>query len=73
MANRKPKSISNLTSALRKAVANTEANYHELERQTGVKRQSLMKFVRGEQSLRLDMADRLAKYFGLELTERKKK
>ncbi len=73
MANRKPKPTSNLTSALRNAVANTEANFYELERQTGVKRQSLMKFVRGEQSLRLDMADRLAKYFGLELTERKRK
>jgi plasmid maintenance system antidote protein VapI len=73
MAKRKPKPISNLTSALRKAVADTDDNFYELERQTGVKRQSLMKFVRGEQSLRLDMADRLAKYFGLELKERKRK
>jgi hypothetical protein len=26
-----------------------------------------MRFLRGEQSLRLDMADKLAAYFGLEL------
>lgn len=73
MANRKPKPTSNLTAALLNAVISSEASYRELERQTGVKRQSLMRFVRGEQSLRLDMADRLAKYFGLELTERKRK
>jgi plasmid maintenance system antidote protein VapI len=73
MAKRKSKLTSNLTSALLDAVISSEASFRELERQTGVKRQSLMKFVRGEQSLRLDMADRLAKYFGLELTERKRK
>ncbi len=67
MANRKSKPTSNLTSALRKAIASSEVSFHELERQTGVKRQSLMKFMRAEQSLRLDMADRLAKYFGLKL------
>jgi plasmid maintenance system antidote protein VapI len=32
-----------------------------------LKRASIMRFLRGEQSLRLDMADRLAAYFGLEL------
>ena len=31
-----------------------------------------MRFVAGKQSLRLDMADRLADYFGLELRKRKK-
>jgi hypothetical protein len=30
----------------------------------------LLRFVRGDQSLRLDMADKLAEYFGLELTKR---
>ena len=52
-----------MTAALRQAIAKSDANFYELERQTGVKRQSLMKFVRGEQSLRLDMADKLAAYF----------
>jgi len=32
----------------------------------GRKRQSIMKFVRGEQSLRLDIADRLAAHFKIE-------
>lgn len=47
-------------------------SFKRLEKETGVLRQSLMKFVRGKQSLRLDMADRLAAYFGLELREKRK-
>ena len=56
-----------MTAALRQAIADTESSFYELERQTGIKRQSLMKFVRGEQSLRLDMADKLAEFFGIEI------
>jgi plasmid maintenance system antidote protein VapI len=53
-----------MTELLRAAL--TEApSLREVERQTGVKRQSMMKFLRGEQSLRLDIADRLASYFGI--------
>jgi plasmid maintenance system antidote protein VapI len=43
-----------------------------IERATGVKRASIMRFLRGETSLRLDMADRLAAYFGLELRPQRK-
>jgi hypothetical protein len=32
-----------------------------------------MRFLRGEQSLRLDVADKLAAYFGLELVRRKRR
>ena len=41
--------------------------YKGLERETGVLRQSLMKFMKGETSLRLDIADKLAEHFGLVL------
>jgi transcriptional regulator with XRE-family HTH domain len=41
--------------------------FRAIERDTGVLRQSLMKFARNESSLRLDVADRLAAYFRLEL------
>jgi plasmid maintenance system antidote protein VapI len=54
-----------MTELLREALAEAES-FAAVERATGVKRQSLMKFARGEQSLRLDMADRLATYFGIE-------
>ena len=73
MAKRTSKRRITMTSALRQAIDESNANYHELERQTGVKRQSLMKFARGEQSLRLDMADKLAEFFGIEIVRRKAK
>ncbi len=59
-----------LTTALKQAIAESELSYKALERASGVKRQSLMKFVAGEQSLRLDMADKLVVYFGLQLTQK---
>jgi len=54
-----------MTDLLRQAVAESES-FRAIETATGVKRQSLMKFARGEQSLRLDLADKLAAYFGIE-------
>jgi plasmid maintenance system antidote protein VapI len=61
-----------LTDALRHAIRESGLSFQALEKETGVLRQSLMKFVRGEQSLRLDLADRLARYFDLELRPKKK-
>jgi transcriptional regulator with XRE-family HTH domain len=69
----KQRATTTMTTALRKAIKESDDSFHELERQTGIKRQSLMKFARGEQSLRLDLADKLAEYFGLEVTKRKAK
>ncbi len=62
-----------LSDALRKAIMESDMSYKALERETGVLRQSLMKFMNGERSLRLDKADQLAAYFGLTLTKRKSK
>jgi plasmid maintenance system antidote protein VapI len=61
-----------ITNVLRRAIMESGLSFKQLERETGVLRQSLMKFVRGQQSLRLDMADRLATYFGLELRQKKR-
>lgn len=55
-----------MTELLRNAIADSGMSFIGMERETGILRQSLMKFVRGEQSLRLDMADRLAEYFGIQ-------
>lgn len=41
-----------------------------LERETGVSRGSIMRFLRRRQFLRLDMADRLARHFGLVLVRK---
>jgi plasmid maintenance system antidote protein VapI len=61
-----------LRRTIAEAIEGGRANYKALERETGVTRASIMRFVRGSQSLRLDMADRLAAYFGLGLVPKKK-
>ena len=55
-----------LRAALNNAIESGET-FRSIERETGIVRQSLMPFARGEQTLRLDKADLLAEYFGLEL------
>ena len=61
-----------MTEALQNAIAKSGMAYNAIERATGVKRQSLMYFMRTERSLRLNIADRLAVYFGLELRPKQK-
>lgn len=58
---------------LRRTIATSGIPYLELERETGVVRTSIMRFVEGRQFLRLDAVDRLAEYFSLELVKRKAK
>jgi hypothetical protein len=67
------KEMQPITDALRKAIAESGISFIGLERETGVLRQSLMKFARGEQVLRGDAYDKLADFFGLELTAEKRK
>ena len=62
-----------MSDVLRAAIAASGVPYKALERETGVARASIMRFVRGDQSLRLDMADELAAYLGLKLTSTTKK
>ena len=73
MATRKRKLPPSITAVLRKAIAESGHSFRHFEMQTGVKRQSLMKFMREEQSLRLDLADKVAQYLGLELTKQKER
>ncbi len=60
-----------MTDRLRDAINDSPLSFKALERETGVLRQTLMTFARSESSLRLDNADKLADFFGLELTARK--
>ena len=54
----RPAPISDLLRrTIAKAVAGGRTNYKALERETGVTRASIMRFVRGTQSLRLDKAE----------------
>jgi plasmid maintenance system antidote protein VapI len=61
-----------MSDVLKKAIAESGMAHNAIERATGVKRASIMRFLRGETSLRLDVADRLAAYFGLELRPKRK-
>jgi plasmid maintenance system antidote protein VapI len=68
MATTKP-----ITDVLRRAINNSGLPLLRIEQDTGVQRASLSRFVRGMNSLRLDVADKLAAYFGLALTPTTKK
>jgi hypothetical protein len=61
-----------ITETLRLSIAKSGLSFKALEQQTGVLRQSLMKFSRAEQVLRGDSYDRLAEFFGLELRPKRK-
>ena len=66
----KNKTQHTLSEVLREAVNSTIESgetFRSLEKQTGVLRQSIMLFARGERGLQLSKADALAAHFGLEL------
>jgi plasmid maintenance system antidote protein VapI len=62
-----------ITTLLKQTIVDSGIPYKMLERETRVKRSSIQRFVDGRQSIRLDMADRLAAYFGLELRRERAK
>jgi plasmid maintenance system antidote protein VapI len=68
MDRRKPQP--SLSDLLRRAIVDSGVSHNALAQATGVTRASILRFVRGDQSLRLDKADLLAAYFGLTLTKR---
>jgi len=63
MSTCKPKSP--ITDVLKRAVVESGISYKAPSRETGVARASIQRFIDGRQSIRLDMADRLAVFFGL--------
>jgi plasmid maintenance system antidote protein VapI len=67
------KAPATMTDTLRQVIRESGLPMLTLATATGIQRASLIRFARGDQSLRLDIADRLAAYFRLELTERKAK
>ena len=54
-----------ITKALQDAINASGMSIKALEREAGVSRQSMMHFMRGTRTLRLDIADKLAAYFKL--------
>jgi plasmid maintenance system antidote protein VapI len=62
-----------ITDLLRDTIAESGIPLLRLSNEADVARASLIRFMRGETSLRLDVADKLADYFDLELAKRKGK
>ncbi len=56
-----------ITDALRQAIETSGLSIKALERETGVSRQSMMHFMRGTRTLRLEIADKLATFFKLDV------
>jgi len=67
---RKNKVELTITDVLKTAIEESGLSQYRISRDTGVPATSIMRFARGETSLRLDNADVLADYFGLQLTQR---
>lgn len=63
-----PEQLPTMTDVLRDALLSDPRSYAEVSRQTGLTRPSLMSFGKGRRSLRLDLADKLAAFYGLALT-----
>ena len=66
----KKKRPKTMTELLKKSILDSGMSFKALERETGVLRQTLMKFVADEQTIRLDTADRLAAYFDLKISKK---
>jgi transcriptional regulator with XRE-family HTH domain len=60
-----------MTETLKRTIRRSGESLYSVSAATGLNKSALGRFMAGKQSLRLDMADRLAAHFHLELTERK--
>jgi transcriptional regulator with XRE-family HTH domain len=70
MNKNKPKPT--LTAGLKAAIDQSGVTRYRIAKDTGILETSLSRFMRGETSLRLDKADELADYLGLELVKKRK-
>ena len=60
-----------MTDALKAAIESSGLTHYRIAAETGVKATSIGRFMRGETSLRLDKAEAIAEYLGLELVKRR--
>ena len=63
----KSKRETTLTDVLRVAIQRSELTCYRIAKATGIDEANLGRFARGESSIRLDKADKLAAYLGLRL------
>ncbi len=63
----KSKAKATMTATLKRAIRESDVTLYRIAKDTGIVGSSLLRFMDGQTSLRLDVADKLAEYFGLEL------
>ena len=56
-----------LSEALRAAIVDSGMSLRQIAEETGLRHPSISRFLAGKTSLRLDLADRLAEFFGLQI------
>ena len=61
-----------LTKQLRNAIKTSGVTLYRVAKDSGVPYAVVHRFVNEERQIRLEMADKLAKYFGMKLTEPKR-
>ncbi len=62
-----------ISQVLRKAITKSGESLADLQRATGISDAVLSRFVRGERTLTLPTADKLARHLGLELVKRERR
>lgn len=67
------KTPNTMTATLRQAIADSGLPMLKIANETGIQRASLIRFARGDQSLRLDVADKLTEFFGFALVKQRQK
>ncbi|MEQ8848251.1 helix-turn-helix transcriptional regulator [Botrimarina sp.] len=60
-----------ITDKLREAVLDDSQSFNSLAAETGISRPTLVRFAKGDGTLRLDHAETLCRYYQLELVKRK--
>ena len=60
-----------MTELLKETITERGLPLLRIEQETGVKRATVMRFMRGDADIRLATADKLAAYFGLDVVKRK--
>lgn len=58
-----------ITHALKQAIVKSGQTHYRLAQQAGIRPQMIDYFMRGERSLKLETADKLASVLGLQMTE----
>jgi transcriptional regulator with XRE-family HTH domain len=62
-----------ITHAIKQAVRESGQSLYAICKATGLNEDALSRFMRGQTSMRLDLADKLAAYFGIECRRTRRK